>query len=87
MPVLITATNIYLSQSAITAATCVRVAAISIAAYECVCLLILLFPIASHVWLAISSLSLGNFGSTRLLINSGKKDDACLSGKALERVQ
>jgi hypothetical protein len=84
MDVLVVATNIYPSQSAITTATCVRVAAISIAAYECVFLPVSLLPIASHVWPAISLPSLWNFGSTSLLIDSGKKGDACLSRKVLE---
>ena len=70
---LATATNITPNQGLLAAATNLRVASMSIAAYEYVASRISPLLIVPRIRLAISSPSLWNFGCTSLLIESGKK--------------
>jgi hypothetical protein len=76
MGLLATITNINPSQGAIRTATSIRIASMSIAAYEYAANYISLSIIITHVLPAISLPSHWSIGYTSLLINLGKKGDA-----------
>jgi hypothetical protein len=75
MDILTTATNINPNQGSLAIATYLRVASMSIAAYEYVASRISPPLIVTHVRPATSAPSLWNFDCTSLLIESGKKLD------------
>jgi hypothetical protein len=85
MALLATITNINPSQGAVTAATSIRIASMSIAAYEYAANCISLSIIITHVLPAISLPFHWNIGYTSLLINLGKKGDANSLRQAFNR--
>jgi hypothetical protein len=73
-----TNTTITLSDSLFTTASDLRVASLSLAAYECVASCVSLPLIVTHTRPAISSPSLWNIGCTGPLVDACKKVDASL---------
>jgi hypothetical protein len=78
-------TSIALSDGAITVATNLRIASLSIAAYEYVASISLPL-VVTHTWPAISSPSLWNIGCIDPPIEAGKKTDATLQRYSIDLI-